>query len=189
MEEEGWEVVTADVSCWPYITVFWRGLSPSLLLFPSRSLCPSPWSSPRRRLLPSRPRLLLLLSPHPSPRPHLSPRLLRPSQKPWLDRGHHRVHRLWLAREVPEGIPRFLAQGPGDRRVQLLFMVEPNQPGQAQFPVAEFQSYLLRHFQSSLVVVDEERLGCLANTRAGLDKAFECGAEFTILAEEPGCLR
>lgn len=62
-------------------------------------------------------------------------------------------------------------------------MVEPG--GSLAGPMlAAFQGYLSRAFRKSLVVINETRLNCLANTRAALDKAFETGAEFAVVAEE-----
>lgn len=76
------------------------------------------------------------------------------------------------------------AHARGVQDVRLLFMMEPRRPPHHPFPMMEFKEFLARSFPHYLIVVNEERLGCLDNTRAAMDKSFATGAEFTILAEE-----
>lgn len=71
------------------------------------------------------------------------------------------------------------ARGIGDWH--LLFALEPCR---ANFPVAEFTQWAKRTFASAEVVVADQRLGCLKNTRRAMRLAFAAGAEFAILAEE-----
>lgn len=67
----------------------------------------------------------------------------------------------------------------GIKGVRLLFMVEPT-----MMDVAAFTGFLDRNFPGSTVVLNDDRLGCLENTKAAVDKAFSLGAQFIILAEE-----
>jgi hypothetical protein len=63
----------------------------------------------------------------------------------------------------------------------LLFCVEP---APRVFPVAEFAQWAHRCFASAEVAVNDRRLGCLANTRNALARAFGSGAGFAVIAEE-----
>jgi hypothetical protein len=71
------------------------------------------------------------------------------------------------------------ARGIGDWH--LLFALEPCR---TTFPVAEFTQWANRVFASAEVVVADQHLGCLKNTRRAMRLAFAAGAEFAILAEE-----
>ena len=67
----------------------------------------------------------------------------------------------------------------GIKGVRMLFMVEPT-----VMDMNAFCEFLSRNFPGSVVWVNEERLGCLDNTRAAMDKGFGLDAEFVVLAEE-----
>ena len=71
------------------------------------------------------------------------------------------------------------ARGIGDWH--LLFSLEPCR---LNFPVAEFTQWAKRVFASSEVSVNDQRLGCLRNTRRAMRLAFASGAAFAMLAEE-----
>lgn len=68
----------------------------------------------------------------------------------------------------------------GVQDVHLLFSLEP--PG--AFPVPEFQHWACERFAHVTVEVSPRLLGCSANTRHSMARAFELGADFAVLAEE-----
>lgn len=70
------------------------------------------------------------------------------------------------------------------RGVQDWHLVFCLEPCRQVFPVAEFTQWVNRCFASAEVIVNDDRLGCLRNTRRAMRAAFACGAQFAVLAEE-----
>jgi hypothetical protein len=68
----------------------------------------------------------------------------------------------------------------GIEAVRMVFCCEP----EPRFPVAEFRSWCAGKFSRVFIRPNEERLGCLENTRAAADAAFALGADFAVVAEE-----
>jgi hypothetical protein len=67
----------------------------------------------------------------------------------------------------------------GVQDAHLLFCIEPG-----NFPVKEFDGWAHRVFNNVGIVVNSSVLNTVANTRNGIDLAFEYGARFAVIAEE-----
>ncbi len=63
----------------------------------------------------------------------------------------------------------------------LLFCLEPPE---RNFPVQEFTSWASESFAHVVVEASTRHLGCAENTRHAMQRAFDLGAEFAVLAEE-----
>lgn len=68
----------------------------------------------------------------------------------------------------------------GVQDARLLFCIEPD----PAFPVPEFGAWAGGAFRQAASVVNAARLGCVANTRMAMSRAFGGGAGFAVLAEE-----
>lgn len=71
------------------------------------------------------------------------------------------------------------ARARGSLDVPFIFCVEPS-----AMPVAEFTAWARRAFPLARVIVNDRRLGCLANTRNAFGQAFAAGADYAVMAEE-----
>lgn len=68
----------------------------------------------------------------------------------------------------------------GTGQAQFIFCLEPG----TSFPVSDFTKWAAGQFPHCIVEVNKARRGCMGNTRRALERSFETGAEFAIVAEE-----